>query len=179
MSNSHVILLVDDEPRILEALTPTLTQKYLVKTAPSGSVALDILRTTPAVAVIISDMRMPSMNGAQFLSASRQIVPNARRILLTGYADVPTALAAVNEGGICRFLTKPCPVEEIVEAIEEAIAEYDAEVRERTAIRRIAERDALGRDALTGLASGKSLLEHLDIWTCSGSKAEPPSVQLR
>jgi EAL domain-containing protein (putative c-di-GMP-specific phosphodiesterase class I)/PleD family two-component response regulator len=162
MSKSAVILCVDDEPQILEALTPVLARKYLVKTAPSGSVALDILRISPAVTVIISDMRMPSMNGAQFLSASRQIVPHARRILLTGHADIPTALAAVNEGGICRLLTKPCPVEEIVEVIEEAIAEYDTEVCERTAIRRIAERDALSRDALTGLLSRKSLLEHLD-----------------
>jgi len=162
MPNSHVILCVDDEPKILQALAPTLKRKYLVETATSGSVALDILRSTPAVAVIISDMRMPSMNGAQFLSASRRIIPNARRILLTGYADVPTALAAVNAGGICRFLTKPCPVETILEAIEEAIAEYDGEVRERIAIRRIAERDALGRDALTGLASRKSLMEHLN-----------------
>ena len=172
MSNSHVILCVDDEPQILAGLTRTLTQKYLVKTAPSGSVALDILRTTPAVAVIISDMRMPSMNGAQFLSASRQIIPNARRILLTGHADVPTALAAVNEGGICRLLIKPCPPEEVVEAIEEAIAEYDAEVSERTAIRRIAERDALRRDAITGLASGKRLLEHLESLREQGRTAD-------
>jgi predicted signal transduction protein with EAL and GGDEF domain len=162
MSNSHVILCVDDEPQILEALAPSLKRKYVVKTAPSGSVALDILRTTPVVTVIISDMCMPSMNGAQFLSASRQIVPNARRILLTGHADVPTALAAVNEGGICRFLTKPCPVEEVVETIEEAIAEYDAEVHERIVIRREAERDALRRDAPTGLASRKRLFEQLD-----------------
>ena len=162
MSNSHVILCVDDEPQILEALAPTLKRKYVVKTAPSGSVALDILRTTSDVTVIISDMRMPSMNGAQFLSASRQIVPNARRILLTGHADVPTALAAVNEARIWRFLTKPCSVEEVVEAIEEAIAEYDAEVRERIVMRREAERDALRHDAPTGLASRKRLFEQLD-----------------
>lgn len=162
MSKSHVILCVDDEPQVLEALALTLKRKYVVKTAPSGSVALDILRTTPAVTVIISDMRMPSMNGAQFLSASRQIAPNARRILLTGHADVPTALAVVNEGGICRFLTKPCPVEDLVEAIDKAIAEYDAEVHERIAIRREAERDALRHDAPTGLASSKRLFEQLN-----------------
>src|SRR6185312_13838337 len=172
MSNSHVILCVDDEPQVLEALAPTLTRKYLVKTATSGSIALDILRSAPAVAVIISDMRMPRMNGAQFLSASRQIVPNARRILLTGHADVPTALAAVNSGGICRLLTKPCPTEEIVEAVEGAITEYDDEARERAATRRVAERDALMRDVLTGLASRQSLMEHLNSYRTQGRTAQ-------
>jgi predicted signal transduction protein with EAL and GGDEF domain len=162
MPKRHVILCVDDEPQILKGLAPTLSKKYLVKTAASGSAALGILRTTPAITVIISDMRMPSMNGAQFLSASRQIAPNARRILLTGHADVATALAAVNEGGICRLLTKPCPVAEVVEAVEEAIADCDAEARDRAKIRRSAERNVLRRDALTGLASRNSLIERLD-----------------
>ena len=99
MPNRHVILCVDDEPQILDGLRPTLSKKYLVKTAASGSAALGILRTTPAITVIVSDMRMPGMNGAKFLSASRRIVPNARRILLTGHADVATALAAVNVRG--------------------------------------------------------------------------------
>ena len=162
MSNRRVILCVDDEPQILKALAPNLSLKYLVRTARSGSAALGILRTTPTIAVIISDMRMPRMNGAEFLSASRQIVPNARRILLTGHADVATARAAVNEGGICRLLTKPCPVADIVEAVDEAIADCDAEASELAAIRRIAEQDVLRRDALTGLASRNGLIERLD-----------------
>jgi diguanylate cyclase (GGDEF)-like protein len=165
MPKRHAILCVDDEPRILEGLRPTLSKKYLVKTASSASAALGILRTTPTINVIISDMRMPRMNGAQFLSASREIAPNARRILLTGHADVATALAAVNEGGICRLLTKPCPVAQVVEAIDEAIADCEAEARERAKIRRIAERDALERDALTGLASRTSLMERLDSYS--------------
>jgi DNA-binding NarL/FixJ family response regulator len=134
MSKKHVILCVDDEPKVLEGLVPTLSQKYLVKTAPSGAAALDILRNTPTVSVIISDMRMPNMNGAQFLSASRLIAPNARRMLLTGHADIPTALAAVNEGGICRFLTKPCPLAEVIAAIEEGIADALVKPARRAAI---------------------------------------------
>jgi DNA-binding NarL/FixJ family response regulator len=117
-----VILCVDDEPKILDGLTPALSRRYLVKTAASGPAALDVLRAIPTVSVIISDMRMPHMDGAQFLAMSRRIAPNARRMLLTGHADVPTAMAAVNEGGICRFLTKPCPVAEVIEAIDEEIA---------------------------------------------------------
>jgi diguanylate cyclase (GGDEF)-like protein len=178
MPKRHVILCVDDEPQILEGLRPTLSKKYLVKTAASGSAALGILRTTPTITVIISDMRMPSMNGAQFLSASRQIVPNARRILLTGHADVATALAAVNEGGICRLLTKPCPVAEVIEAIDEAIADCDAEARERAKLRRIAERDVLGRDALTGLASRNSLIERLDSYKGRRRTGEWPTEVL-
>ena len=153
---------MDDEPKILEALALTLGLQYQVEMAASGKAALEILRATPDTAVIISDMRMPSMNGAQFLAASRTIAPNARRILLTGHANTASAILAVNEGGIFRFLTKPCPFATLVEAVEAAIADFDADARERSAIRRTVTQDLLSHDSLTGLSSREILLERLD-----------------
>jgi predicted signal transduction protein with EAL and GGDEF domain len=153
---------VDDEPHILDALALTLGRRYHIETASSGQAALEILRAMPHTAVIISDMRMPRMNGAQFLAASRKIVPNARRILLTGYADAASAILAVNEGAIFRFLTKPCSGPQLVEAVDAAIAEFEEQAHERSAIRRSVTRDLLSYDRLTGLASREIFLERLD-----------------
>ena len=167
LKSQHSILCVDDEPHILEGLTLTLGRLYHIKTAGSGKAALDILRAMPLTTIIISDMRMPGMNGAQFLAASRQIAPNARRILLTGYADVATAILAVNEGAIFRFLTKPCPGPELIEAVDAAIADFDEDALARSAIRRSVRKDILSHDPLTGLSSREVLLERLD--ECKGS----------
>jgi predicted signal transduction protein with EAL and GGDEF domain len=156
------ILCVDDESKILKGLSLTLGREYEVETATSGRAALEILREMPETAVIISDMRMPVMNGAQFLAASRQVAPDARRILLTGHADTASAILAVNEGGIFRFLTKPCAATTLLGAVEAAIADFDIDVGERSAIRRNVTRDLLSHDALTGLASRQNLLEQLD-----------------
>jgi diguanylate cyclase (GGDEF)-like protein len=154
---------------MLEALALTLGRHYQVETASNGKTALEMLRCLPHTAVIISDMRMPSMNGAQFLAASRKVAPNARRILLTGHADAQAAILAVNEGGIFRFLTKPCPPAKLIEAVEAAMADFDEEVLERSTIRRKITQDLLSRDPLTGLASRESLLERL--YLCRGAGA--------
>lgn len=101
------VLAVDDEPNILSALRRTLrTQGYRVRTAESGAVGLAMLADAPAD-VIISDMRMPEMNGADFLHRTRHQWPESVRILLTGYADVQATIEAVNRAEIFRYLSKP------------------------------------------------------------------------
>ena len=153
---------MDDEAPVLEGLALTLRRNYTVMLADSGAEALDVLRDMPDVTVIISDMRMPFMNGAQFLAASRAIAPRARRILLTGDKDPGSAISAVNEGAIFKFLSKPCPTAELHRAVEAAVADFESEMQERSAIRRLAEREVLKHDPLTGLESRESLLERLD-----------------
>jgi DNA-binding NtrC family response regulator len=74
--------------------------------------------------VLISDMRMPRMDGATFLVKARTIVPHAARILLTGQTDLPSAIAAVNEAQVLKFLSKPCPPPEQHAAVESAIEHY-------------------------------------------------------
>lgn len=169
---TQTILCVDNERQILEGLALTLGSRYQVEVALSGRAALQILQAMPDVAVIISDMRMPGMNGTQFLAASRKIAPAARRILLTGHADAASAILAVNEGGIFRFLTKPCAVATLVEAVEAAMAEFEDEGRERSAIRRSVTRDLLSHDPLTGLASRETLLERLDLCRSAGAAGD-------
>ncbi|MGZ4617262.1 MAG: HD domain-containing phosphohydrolase [Frankiaceae bacterium] len=114
------ILLVDDEVAILDGLRRQLRKKFAVHTASSGAEALDLLQTEP-VAVVVSDMRMPQMDGATFLSRVRGLYPDVGRILLTGQTDTQAAITAVNEGQIYRFLTKPCPHEVLIEEICSAV----------------------------------------------------------
>jgi len=101
------VLAVDDEPNIVSALRRTLRSRgFTVHTALGGAEGLQILETQP-VDAIISDMRMPEMTGAQFLQAARAKMPEAVRILLTGYADITSTIEAVNNGEIFRYLSKP------------------------------------------------------------------------
>ena len=117
---SAPILLVDDEVAILDGLRRQLRKKFQVHTANGGAEALELLQTEP-VTVVVSDMRMPQMDGATFLSRVRALYPDVVRILLTGQTDTQAAITAVNEGQIYRFLTKPCPPEVLLEEIGSAV----------------------------------------------------------
>jgi response regulator RpfG family c-di-GMP phosphodiesterase len=114
------ILLVDDEVAILDGLRRQLRRDFTVHTANSGAEALELLKTEP-IAVVMSDMRMPQMNGATLLSQIRALYPDVVRMLLTGQADTQAAITAVNEGQIYRFLTKPCPPEVLTKEIASAV----------------------------------------------------------
>jgi response regulator RpfG family c-di-GMP phosphodiesterase len=118
------ILFVDDEPAVLRSCQRLLYREYDVSIALGGEQGLDVIRTNGPFAVVISDMRMPGMNGAQFLSHVRQKVPDTVRMLLTGYADINAAMDAVNEGNIFRFLTKPCERELLAKAIVTGVEQY-------------------------------------------------------
>ncbi|MGY2079284.1 HD domain-containing phosphohydrolase [Modestobacter sp. SYSU DS0657] len=114
------ILLVDDEVAILDGLRRQLRRQFTVHTATGGAAALELLRVEP-VTVVVSDMRMPEMDGATFLSRVRVEHPDVVRILLTGQADTQAAISAVNEGNIYRFLTKPCPPEVLLDELGSAV----------------------------------------------------------
>src|SRR5215217_3105894 len=99
------VLCVDDEPHVLEGLRDSLRRSFDVRVAACGADALALLEEEPdGYAVVISDMRMPSMSGAAFLGQARRVAPNAVRVLLTGHADLDAAIAAVNDGQLFRFL---------------------------------------------------------------------------
>lgn len=101
------VLLVDDEANILSALRRLLRPAgYRILTAESGAEALEMLAAEP-VDLVISDMRMPGMDGAAFLTRVKADWPDTLRILLTGYADMEATIAAINEGGIYRYVAKP------------------------------------------------------------------------
>jgi CheY-like chemotaxis protein len=115
------VLCVDDERAVLDGLSLHLRRRYHVHTAQSGAEGLEILSKEPSIAVVISDMRMPGMDGATFLTRAHQTVPDTVRLLLTGQADTDSAIAAINQGRIFRFLTKPCPPATMMSAVEAAV----------------------------------------------------------
>lgn len=125
------ILFVDDEPNILAALQRQLRGRYTVETATGGAEGLLALDTRGPYAVIVSDMRMPEVDGIRVLAHARQRQPDASRVLLTGYADVHSAIEAVNKGNIFRFLTKPCPPEVLTIGLDAALVQYRLVVAER------------------------------------------------
>jgi FixJ family two-component response regulator len=115
------ILCVDDEAQILEAMTVNLGRHFQVSTALNGAAGLEKIRSEEPFAVLISDMRMPGMDGATFLKHAFAQAPNTVRILLTGQADLSAAIAAINEGQIFRFLSKPCPAPILMKTLESAV----------------------------------------------------------
>jgi CheY-like chemotaxis protein len=115
------ILCVDDEPRVLDGLSLQLGRHYQVVTAPDGQTGLDLIRNKGPFTVVLSDMRMPGMDGAAFLSRVREEAPDTVRMLLTGHADIESAIAAVNEGQIFRFLAKPCAPDLLRQAFASAV----------------------------------------------------------
>ena len=115
------ILCVDDEPDVLEALSNVLHKRFDVSCATSGRDGLRLLVDAGPFSVVMSDFAMPGMDGAEFLSLARVAAPETVRVLLTGHASIRSAVAAVNDGRIFRFLTKPCPPAQLVQALEDAV----------------------------------------------------------
>jgi response regulator RpfG family c-di-GMP phosphodiesterase len=118
------ILCVDDEPRVLEGLVLHLRKDYEVHTAPGGAEGLQALKKIGSASVVISDMRMPGMDGATFLHHVLNIYPDVTRILLTGEPGRDAAVNAVNNARIFRFLTKPCPPEQLRAAVEAGVLQH-------------------------------------------------------
>ena len=103
------VLLVDDEPDLLAAMVRSLRSEHFeLATAGGPTEALELLRNRGPFAVIVSDLRMPVMDGVALLSQARKVSPDTVRVLFTGAPDLDRAIAAINEGAIFRFLTKPC-----------------------------------------------------------------------
>ncbi len=128
---SRRVLCVDDDPNILRAYSRTLRNKFELDTAASGEEALRILAERGPYAVVVSDMRMPGMDGVELLRRVRETVPDTVRMMLTGNADQQTAIDAVNEGHIFRFITKPCPPEVFARMIEAGLEQYRLVTAER------------------------------------------------
>jgi len=155
------ILCVDDEPLVLQGLRRTLRPRFEVTIATGGLEGLGQLQEGAPFAVILSDMRMPVMDGAQFLTRARQLAPDSVRILLTGHADLDSALAAVNHGQIFRFLTKPCPPEVLLDALQAGAEQFrlvhaERELLEQTltgAVKALSELLALSNPTAFGRAA--------------------------
>lgn len=102
----------------------SLSREFVVETALGAMQALKLVTENGPYAVVVSDMRMPEMSGIQFLSQVKSLSPDTVRVMLTGYADIETALSAINEGSIFRFLTKPCSREIMAKTLTAGLVQY-------------------------------------------------------
>jgi response regulator RpfG family c-di-GMP phosphodiesterase len=125
------ILLVDDEPRVLDALRRNLRGSFQVSTATSSAEALEILVHDGPFAVLVSDLRMPVMDGVTLLMWARESAPDTTRVLLTGHVDLENAIAAVNDGAVFRFLTKPCAPDLLLTTLQAAVEQNRLVTAER------------------------------------------------
>lgn len=118
------ILFVDDEPNVLDAFERQLRKQFSIRLAAGAAAALRILETDGPGAVIVSDMRMPEMDGIQLLARVKSLYPDMVRLMLTGNADQKTAIEAVNTGEIFRFLTKPSTPQMLTASLDAAINQH-------------------------------------------------------
>lgn len=125
------ILFVDDEPNVLAAFQRQLRKQFNVETALGPIEGLAVLQNHRDYAVVVADMRMPEMNGVEFLAKVKEMAPDIVRMMLTGNADQSTAIDAINQGNIFRFLSKPCPSEALIGALEAGLRQHQLVMAER------------------------------------------------
>lgn len=130
------VLLVDDEANVLESLNRQLRRRFAVTTALGGEAGLEELERGDDFCVVVSDLMMPGMDGITFLSRVRERAPDSVRVLLTGNFDLDSAVAAVNEGSVFRFLTKPCNPTTLDQALTAAAEQHRLITVERTLLER-------------------------------------------
>ena len=137
MSGKPRLLCVDDEPELLEGIRLNLRKRFRVTIATSGADALAQFDQCegpdgdPPFDIVLSDMRMPGMTGAELLTELRRRHPDVPRLLLSGQSDLDSAIAAINDAKIFRFLTKPCPPELLIESLDEALEQARLRTVER------------------------------------------------
>jgi DNA-binding NtrC family response regulator len=119
------ILFVDDDPGVLGAMRAVFSRRFVVHTAESPQSALGVLAAEGPFALVVSDLRMPGMNGIDFFRRVQEVSPGSVRVMLTGYADLDSAMEAVNAGQVFRFHTKPCAAEILEKTVADALRTYE------------------------------------------------------
>ncbi len=120
----ETILFVDDEPNVLNGIRRQFYRKYDMEFAVNGHDAISLFSSQQKFAVVVSDMRMPEMDGIELLSRIKAQSPNTVRVMLTGNSDQYTAMQAINEGSIFRFITKPCSPDNMASILDAALDQY-------------------------------------------------------
>ncbi len=121
---NNKVLLVDDEPKLLDGLRRQLSGRFDLTCATSGADALDQVEAKGPFAVVVSDVNMPGMDGIELMRELRRRAPGTARLILTGSSDFGVAVAAVNEGAVFRFHSKPISAADLAESIETALLRH-------------------------------------------------------
>ena len=125
------ILFVDDEENVLRGFERALRSQFEMETAVGSQEGLAALASRGPYAVVVSDLRMPVMDGIQFLAEVRKSSPDTVRLILSGNGDFESVVASVNEGSIFQFLTKPCPPDKLRSVLGIALKQYQLITAER------------------------------------------------
>jgi response regulator RpfG family c-di-GMP phosphodiesterase len=123
-ASKHCLLVVDDEPDVCDSIYDLLRHEFRVLKAKNGAEGYKLLQEND-VHIIMTDQRMPHLSGVELLKGVRAKHPRAVRMLFTGYADLESIIAAINQGHVFQFLKKPWQPEELLSAVREAALEYD------------------------------------------------------
>ncbi len=151
MQEKLKLLVVDDEPDNLDLLYRTFHRDFQVFRAASGTAALDLLNETGEMAIIISDQRMPQMNGTELLSRTVERFPDTIRMVLTGYTDVEDLVSAINSGKVFKYITKPWNPKKLREVVAQAAETYSV-IKQRTqALGRALRQESLINDIMTAV----------------------------
>jgi response regulator RpfG family c-di-GMP phosphodiesterase len=132
----HTLLVVDDEPDVCDSVHDLLRREFKVLKARSAAEGCELMQDNE-VHIIMTDQRMPQITGVELLSKVRARNPQAIRMLFTGYADLESVIAAINQGHIFQFLKKPWQPEELEGAVRAAAAEYDRLVQQSEEVGRL------------------------------------------
>jgi len=160
----YTVIVVDDEQNILQSFKRCFRREaFQIVCAGSGAEGLKLIAETPHVAVIISDQQMPGMNGTEFLARSRELAPDAIRVLLTGYSDNESTVAAMNKGGATHYIVKQKPWEdaELLQTVQECVWDFHQIMKDRRHQEVINQKNAELRELLSQLARQNSELERL------------------
>jgi len=155
VSDESTLLLVDDEPRVLDSLEALLGMDHRVLRADKPDEALAILAAEP-VALVISDQRMPGMVGTELLARSRDVAPDTVRVLLTAFTDVDALMESINAAGIYQFVLKPWDPKELQHVVRRGVERYRLVCERERLARDLAVRNAALETALADLRAAQS-----------------------
>jgi serine phosphatase RsbU (regulator of sigma subunit) len=140
------ILVVDDEIANLQKLRRTLIDRYQVLSASSGKEALELIGCNDGIAVVIADQRMPDMTGIELLSHTSKLLPDAIRIILTGYTDVDVLVAAINSCKVYRYIVKPWDPPDLLMTVERGVEAYRLSLENARFRKELIRRERLARE---------------------------------
>lgn len=167
------VLIVDDQVEVLNMLRRLLIKDYNVILANSGKEALEFLIKDP-VAVILSDQRMPKMDGVTFLNEAQKLRPEAIRIMVTGYADIDATIGAVNQAGIFQYISKPFEPNELKDIVKKAVQKYHTIIEAKSLQKKLIEKNKkLEED---NLKLNKQFENQLDLGNMIGNS--PPMLKV-
>lgn len=154
MAGADTVLIVDDEPRVLDSLEALLGMEFRVLRAGDGTEALRLLATEP-VAVVISDQRMPRMTGTELLARSQAASPDTVRILLTAFTDADALLESINAANVYHFVLKPWDPKELTHVVRRAAERYQLVAERERLLQDLAAKNAQLEAALVRLQAAR------------------------